>query len=77
MLTTSVLSKGKEKCLYVGGYTAVVKSLYLFGTSVDFYVSLLKAYSVCWHCFFLKVIVAVVVFLKAMYFKGYLHMTIS
>ena len=64
MLTTSVLSKGKEKCLFVGGYTAVVKSLYLFGTSVDFYVSLLKAYSVCWHCFFLEVIVAVVVFLK-------------
>ena len=65
MLTTSVLSKGKEKCLFVGGYTAVVKSLHLFGTSVDFYV------------FFLEVIVAVVVFLKAMYFKGYLHMTIS
>ena len=35
MLTTSVLSKGKEKCLYVGGYTAVVKSLYLFGTHVS------------------------------------------
>ena len=27
--------------------------------------------------FFLEVIVAVVVFLKAMYFKGFLHMTIS